>query len=167
MKKIISLATFFTLLALTTKQALAVCPVCTIAVGVGLGISRWLGIDDTVTGVWIGGLIISSGLWMGNWIISKKWKVPYPKLLSVIFLYVFTIVPLWIAKTIGHPKNTLWGIDKILLGIIVGSVAFMVSVWLDQALRKRNNGQVFIYYQKVILPLFLLTVASFTFYLIT
>ena len=74
MKKLISLTTFFTLLALTSKQALAVCPVCTIAVGVGLGISRWLGIDDTVTGVWVGGLIVSSGLWMGNWIISKKWN---------------------------------------------------------------------------------------------
>jgi len=55
----------------------AVCPICTVAVGAGLGISRWLGIDDSVTGLWIGGLILSSGLWLADWIGKKGWRVPY------------------------------------------------------------------------------------------
>ncbi|MBU2577676.1 hypothetical protein KKA69_02480 [Patescibacteria group bacterium] len=45
-------------------QVEAVYPVCTITVGAGLGISRWLGIDDSIPGLWIGGLILSSGLWL-------------------------------------------------------------------------------------------------------
>ena len=63
------------------KPVQAVCPVCTVAVGAGVGISRLIGIDDSITGVWIGGLIISSGLWMGDFIRKKKWKIPIPEIL--------------------------------------------------------------------------------------
>jgi len=45
------------------SYALAVCPVCSIAVAGGVGLSRWLGIDDTISGIWIGGLIISLAIW--------------------------------------------------------------------------------------------------------
>lgn len=34
------------------KKALAVCPICTVAVGAGVGLSRCLGIDDSITGLW-------------------------------------------------------------------------------------------------------------------
>lgn len=37
-----------------TAKAQAVCPVCTVAVGTGVGLSRWLGVDDTITGLWLG-----------------------------------------------------------------------------------------------------------------
>lgn len=167
MTTIVSLTAFILFAFIAIKPALAVCPICIVAVGIGLGISRWLGIDDTVTGVWIGGLIVATGLWLASWIEKKGWKIPYPKTFSVVLMYAFTIIPLWIEKTIGHPKNTLWGIDKILLGIIAGSIAFFLSVWIDKSLRKTNNGQVYIYYQKVILPMLLLTLVSFTFYLLS
>lgn len=38
---------------------MAICPVCTVAVGTDVGLCRWLGIDDVLSGIWIGGLIIS------------------------------------------------------------------------------------------------------------
>ena len=44
---------------LFAKKALAVCPICTVAAATGIGFSRWLGIDDTITGLWIGGLTVS------------------------------------------------------------------------------------------------------------
>jgi hypothetical protein len=167
MSTIIPLTAFILFSLIAMKPALAVCPVCVVAVGFGLGISRWLGIDDTVTGVWVGGLIVSMGLWLASWIEKKGWKIPYPKTLSVFLMYALTVIPLWIGKTIGLPKNTLWGIDKILLGIIAGSIAFILSVWIDKILRKKNDGQVYIYYQKVILPILFLTLTSFTFYLLS
>ncbi len=167
MTTIIALTAFILFAFIAIKPALAVCPVCVVAVGIGLGVSRWLGIDDTVTGVWFGGLIVASALWLAGWVEKKGWKIPYPKIFSVALMYTLTIIPLWIGKTIGHPQNTLWGIDKILLGIIAGSIAFSLSVWLDKILRKLNNGQVYIYYQKLILPMLLLTFASFTFYLLS
>src|SRR3990172_4136169 len=61
---------------ITAPSALAVCPVCTVAVGAGLGISRALGIDDTVTSVWIGGLILSMSFWLIDWLKKKKTEFP-------------------------------------------------------------------------------------------
>lgn len=47
-------------------QVQAVCPVCTVAVGAGVGFSRYLGIDDTIAGLWIGALIVSVSMWTIN-----------------------------------------------------------------------------------------------------
>lgn len=148
-------------------KVLAVCPVCTVAVAGGLGLSRYLGIDDTVTGVWIGGLILASGLWLADWIGKKRWKIPYPKSLSVLLMLLFTIPPLYWSKMIGLPWNKLWGIDKVLLGAIFGSLLFLAGVYLDKYLRTLNKGRVYFYYQKVIFPVSLLLIGSFIFYLIT
>lgn len=151
----------------TASQVHAVCPICTVAVGAGLGISRWLGIDDSVTGIWIGGLILSSGLWLADWISKKGWRVPYKEVLSVGLFFLFIIPPLYLGKMIGLSGNILWGIDKVLLGTIIGSIIFLFGVWLDKWLRTTNNDKVYVYYQKVIIPVFLLSLASFVFYLIT
>ena len=37
----------------------AICPLCVVAVGAGLGLSRWLGVDDVVSSIWIGALLVS------------------------------------------------------------------------------------------------------------
>ena len=46
------------------------CPVCAVAVGVGLGLSRWLKIDDAISGLWIGALIVSLSFILAKW--TKK-----------------------------------------------------------------------------------------------
>jgi len=148
-------------------QAHAVCPLCTIAVGAGLGLSRLIGIDDSVTGVWVGGLILSSGLWMADFIKKKGWKVPYPEFISVLLMVLFVIPPLYWSKMIGITGNILWGVDKVLLGTVIGAGMFLLGVVIDKWLRTTNNGKVYVYYQKVIIPVFLLSVTSFILYLIT
>ena len=65
---------------------------------------------------------------------------------------------------IGLPGNTFLGVDKIIFGIAVGSFVFLLGVFLDNFLRKINDGKVFIYYQKVILPILFLTIISLVFY---
>lgn len=167
MNLLLPLIIFLSVATISTVRSLAVCPVCIVAVGAGLGISRYIGIDDTVTGVWIGGLIVASSLWFATLIEKKRWKIPYPEVVSVLFFLLLTIIPMYIGKIIGHPGNKLWGIDKILLGTITGSITFILSVYLDKALRRSNNGEVYIYYQKVILPMLLLAIASFTFWSLT
>lgn len=148
-------------------NAMAVCPLCTVAVAGGLGISRWLGIDDSITGIWIGGLIISSSLWMADWIRKRGWKIPYPEVSSFVVMLLFVVPPLMWSKMIGIPGNMMWGFDKILLGIFLGIMVFLIGVKADKWLRTQNEDKVFIYYQKVIVPVFLLSLTSFIFYLIT
>jgi len=165
MKRLILFTALFVPL-FVPHSAHAVCPVCTVAVGAGLGISRWLGIDDTVTSIWIGGLILSSGLWLADWIRKKGWKVPYKEAISVLLFFLFVIPPLYWVKMIGLPGNTLWGVDKVLLGTVIGSLAFLLGVETDKWLRITNGGKVYMYYQKVIVPVFLLSLTSFIIYII-
>lgn len=149
------------------KSVFAVCPVCTVAVAGGLGISRWLGIDDSVTGIWIGGIILSSGFWLSDWIRKKDWKVPYPDVLSIGLFFLLVIPPLYWADMIGSEGNVLWGFDKIIFGTTLGSLIFLGSVNADKWLRTVNEDKVFVYYQKVIIPVFSLTLGSYVLYLIT
>jgi len=149
------------------KPVEAVCPVCTVAVGAGVGISRLIGIDDSITGVWIGGLIISSGLWMADFIRKKQWKIPIPDILSILLMLLFVIPPLYWSNMIGVTNNTLLGIDKIIFGSVIGSLIFFLGVGIDKLLRLINNDKVYIYYQKVILPVLLLSIVSLILYLIT
>ena len=149
--------------------AYAVCPVCTIAVGAGLGLSRFLGIDDSVSGVWAGGLTLSSSFWLSDWLAGKfksRFNFKYKTLAIIVLMYVLVFVPLWFAEIIGHPFNTIWGIDKFIFGAAVGSVVFLKTVWLDRKVRQIKGRQLFSY-QKVVFPLLGLLLASLVLFLIT
>ena len=106
------------------------CQVCTIGVIAGLGLSRWLGIDDTVTGIWIGGILMSISGWTVNWLKGRKWYFKGAPFATTVAYYCAAIIPLYIKNIIGHPQNTFWGIDKLVLGIIFGSFYFFGGAFL-------------------------------------
>lgn len=144
------------------------CPVCTVTVVAGLGLSRFLGIDDVVMSIWIGALILSLSYVTYNW-LSKKWPKlhnTYYLITTIVLMYTLTIIPLWLNGSIDMKTNCLWGIDKILLGIGVGSVAFLIGAWADKKVRKIRGKQLFPY-QKVVFPVLLLIIVSLVFYFIT
>ena len=68
---------------------------------------------------------------------------------------------------IGIAGNTLWGVDKVLLGPGIGSGVFILAVGLDKWFRTTHNEKVYIYFQKVIIPVLMHTITSFILYLIT
>ena len=158
---------FIILMLMLINKAYAFCPLCTIIAGVGIGLSRYLGIDDTITGIWIGAVIVSMGMWTGKMLKKQHNKFPLPTLSILLSLYLITILPLYWTNMIGLYRNTLWHIDKLILGIIVGSIIFLLGVIVDVALRATNDCKVYFYFQKVIVPTSLLIIASFIFYLIT
>ncbi len=160
-KKIIKIFLLVTLFL--GHQAKAVCPVCTVAVGAGLGLSRWLGIDDTISGLWIGGLTVSLILWTINFFNKKKFAFKGYKIIITFTYYTFIIIPLKINEIIGHPLNTFWGIDKLIFGIIVGSVSFYLgSIAYDKYKEKR--GKALFPFQKVVMPILPLIIFSIIFY---
>jgi len=168
-KLLCSLSFLLTAFLLPAKVQ-AVCPVCTVAVGAGLGFSRLLGIDDSVSGLWIGALIISSGLWTASWFGKRKFgRGLSPKWAQVIFItlfYLLILLPLNWMGIFSLPNNTLVGLDKIIFGVIAGSLVFFLGVLADKILRQLNQGKVYIYYQKVILPVLFLSLTSFVLYLV-
>lgn len=177
MKKLIRLLTFifsFVILnSIFVIPAKAVCPICTVTVVAGLGLFQYLGIDDAVSGVWIGGVILSTSLWLIDWLAKKnfkslKWYYDFKyKNYAVIFLmYALVVLPLLRSGIVGHPFNKLWGIDKLILGIVVGSGAFLLGIFADKKVRELKGKQLF-NFQKVIFPIVSLVLASLIFFLIT
>jgi len=152
---------FFILLPLSAK---AVCPICTVAVCASVGLSRWLGVDDTITGLWIGGLAVSLIIWTVDYLNKKNIRFYGRKILTVIFYYLIIIWPLYYFNLAGQPLNKLWGVDKLLLGIIIGSIVFAVAVLFNNFLKKKNNGKAYFPFQKVALPVSFLLLASLFFY---
>lgn len=159
---------FFTLSLsfLAAKTTLAVCPVCAVAVGAGLGLSRWIGVDDLITATWIGGVLVTLSWWTVEWLDSKKIKFKGRKILVTLAYYVLTIAPLYYYGIMGHPYNQFWGIDKLLLGIIVGTIGFFGGSMLNLWLKKKNGGKVYIKFQRVIIPVAILLLISLGWYLI-
>lgn len=153
------LASIFYLLASVTVNAQ--CPVCAIAIGGGVALSHYLGIDDIATGVWAGGLVVAFGLWMSNLIKrtffkGQRWAI-------VAFLWITTVLALKQAHFIGSPTCKIHGHDKLLTGIIAGTIACLLGYFLDILLRKlnkKNPGKVFVPYQRVILPVVLLIIVT-------
>jgi len=148
-------------------SAQAVCPVCVVAVSACVGLSQYLGIDDTISGVWIGGLLVSMIIWTIDWLKRKNIKFYFRKILVIGLFYVFTIGPLYKSEMIGHPANKLWIMDKLLLGIILGSIFFLGAVFLNSHLKKKNSGKVFFPFQKVVVPIVTLGILSGVFYFLT
>ena len=151
------------------QAALAVCPVCTMGAIAGVGLCRWLGIDDLITGAWVGGLLFSSLLWFWYWLVKKKPIIKNTKTGWLITLawYGVVIFPLYFAGIIGHPYNKIWGIDKLLFGIIAGTIVFASAVRFSSYLKKKNQGKVYFPYQKVIVPIGFLAVASVILYFLS
>ena len=166
-KYILSLPLLFAGFFAGTAHAYAICPVCTVAVAAGVGLSRYLGVDDTVTGVWIGALIVSSAMWTVNWLAKKKITFPASNFIITLIYSLLIMGPLFWKDVIGHPLNKIAGIDKLLFGSILGVAVFVFAVWLHMTSKHRNNGKSYFDFQRVIIPVGLLIVASLVMYLIT
>ncbi|MCL5260400.1 MAG: hypothetical protein M1561_01770 [Gammaproteobacteria bacterium] len=158
---------FFILSILFVTPAFAICPICTFAVGAGIGLAQYCGVDDTITGLWIGGLIVSLIVWTTHWLTQRNIKFFGRKILIVVGYYALTIIPLYITHHIGHPLNKLWGYDKILLGIAIGSVALALGSICYTIIKKHNGDKAWFPFQKVVMPVLPLIILSVVFYFIT
>lgn len=165
MKKLLIPTFSFLLTFLIASKAYAFCPVCTVAVAGGVGLSRWLGVDDLITGLWVGGLVISATMWTVNWFAKKGLNSLLYKTMIFLAFIALTILPLYKYEILGHPQNRIWGVDKLALGIGSGLVLFWVFEWLSLKF-KNKKGKVYFPFQKVIVPIVLLAIVSVLVYFI-
>lgn len=167
MKKfVVSIISIFGLSLFFAKQSLAVCPVCVVAVGAGLELSHYLGIDDTISGLWFGGLIVSMILWTESWLDKKSIKVRGRIWINAGVYYILIIAPLYYYGIMGNSTNTVCfcGLDKLLFGIIFGSAFFLFGARLYPYLKARNNDRAYFPFQKVAMPIIPLVILSIIFY---
>lgn len=164
-KKLVCLTSL--LILFLCSRAIATCPVCIVTIAGGLELAKWLGVDDTISGVWIGGLMLASAIWFGNWLEKKKIRFRFSKIVVVILIYLVTLLSLYWMKFIGYECAKIWGIDKLLVGISAGSIVFYTGVILNNALKERRGGRVYFKFQRVVIPILFLLIPSIIFYIIT
>jgi len=165
-KKVLPFLSFLFLGTFLASTAKAICPICVVAIGAGLGLSRWLGVDDVVSSIWIGALLVAMIMWTLIEMRKKNWGFPFAAVVVSLAYYLLTFVPLYYAGIVGHPLNRIFGIDKIVFGTAVGTIIFLLSLWLHKYLKQKNNGKSFFPYQKVVLPVVILLLTSLIFYLL-
>jgi hypothetical protein len=146
--------------------AAQVCPVCVVAIGAGLGLSRWFGIDDVVSSVWIGAFLIAIISWTLSFMKKRKWDFQDDGIVITLAYILLTFIPLYYAGIVGHPKNQIWGIDKIIFGSTIGAAVLFLGHWLHNYLKKINiplgaqAGKSFFPYQRVAIPVIALILTS-------
>lgn len=148
------------------------CPICTIAAGTGVVILRKLGVDDTITGVWLGGLLLSVTVWTVNYLESKKIRFWGRNFIAGVVYYALVLIPFYqknmISKVIlGSHYQTLWGVDKLVLGITIGSILILLGASLYNILKKKNGGHAHFPFEKVVMPIAPLIIMSIIFYYLT
>ena len=147
--------------------AMAVCPVCTVAVGAGLEGMRLLGVDDVITGIWAGGLTLSLFFWTAGWLKKRDVTSVFWQIIVPFVVYYGLLAAIYALPGVEFGAATLWGIDKFLLGIIVGTVAFYLGARWYVKIKRDNGGHAKFAFQKVVVPLSFLVVATVVFWLIT
>lgn len=155
------------------------CPLCTAGAVGGIGIARYLGVDDSIVGIFIGAFIVSTALWFNKWLLKKGKNFPLQETILMIASFLLLVIPLYTAGIItdfemvkSMPEHHsvlgmgIYGIDKLFLGIIVGSIFVWMAFTFSDAI-KRKRGSILWPYQGISFMFITLVVLSLMFWFIT
>ncbi len=150
---------------LSASKARAICGVCTGAAVAGVGLTRWLGIDDLVSGLWVGGALASVTGWTINWLNKKEIRFYGRKILVALLYYGFVVIPFYYYDIATHPRNkyiheTYIGIDKLILSIFIGTIFFVIANKTYEYLKAKNGGHGHFPFEKVVFPIGTLLILS-------
>ena len=151
------------LMALFPVKVLAnpACPVCTIAIGAGLDIARRLGVPDAVVGLWAGALLTLIGYWTLKFMDKKNWHFRGRDVIVVV-LSVAMIGFAYLGTVKYNPVSICGGLvmDPVLFGTICGALIFILVSKLYEWMKAKNGGHAHFPFEKVVLPIIALAMAS-------
>ena len=144
-----------------TAMANPACPVCTIAVGAGLDIARRLGVPDSIVGLWAGALLTLVGYWTLKFMDKKNWHFRGRDTI-VILLSVAMIGFVYMGVVQYNPTSIcgMFTMDPVLFGTICGALIFIGTGKLYQWMKNKNGGHAHFPFEKVVLPIVALALAS-------
>lgn len=137
------------------------CPVCTIAIGAALPITRRLGVQDAVVGLWAGAFLAIMGYWIIKWMDKRGWQF-WGRNVLVLTLSVATICFVYIS-TVKYSPCTYLGflhVDPLLFGTVLGALLFIITEKVYDWMKAHNNGHAHFPFEKVVLPVVVLALAS-------
>jgi hypothetical protein len=122
MKKILSFLVVPGALLLMPRAALAHCPLCVAGAAAGVTLTRWVGVDDSITGVWIGAFLGAISFWTDSG-LSRRKKFRYSKPLIYIIIFGLTIWSFYKFQLVIR-MSQIFGFDKLTFGMITGGALF-------------------------------------------
>ncbi len=145
----------------------AVCPVCTVAIGAGLTFLEVWGVDLVLGGIWAGAMTLALVFWTAKWLNKRGVKNAVWYLLDILFWYGFLACVYFVPGfRFGGAGNTLFGIDKLALGVVVGTATLYAAEKWNAGLRRKNGGKSYFPFQKVVIPFGALALVTAAFALI-
>lgn len=158
------------------------CPLCTAAAAGGVAAARFYGVDDSIVGLFLGALIVSSALWFDR-MLKKKIDWPFQQALLVVVSFLLLAVPFYQSDLItdfqmvkSMPTHhgitglgvfglSQFGFDKMLFGMIIGSLSIWAAFALSDYIKKKR-GKVLWPYQGLSFMVMVLAVLSLLFWLL-
>jgi len=140
------------------------CPICTVAIGAALPITRRLGVPDSVAGLWAGAFLAIMGYWIIKFMDRRGWRF-WGRNALVLGLSVATIGFAYLG-TVQYSPCTYMGflkVDPLLMGTITGAVLFILTEKLYDWMKEKNGGHAHFPFEKVVLPIVVLALASAAF----
>ena len=159
MKKVIMLTLAVAIAFIGVLPAvMAHCPLCTGATIVGVGITRSLGFDDSIIGVFVGGMIISTALWSDKLLkkrnIGTKGNDKLRLVGLIVLTSILTLVTFYYAGLFGRGNEfRIFGIESILIGSFSGGILSLGAFYYSNYLKNKNGGKVLFNYQTMVISL--------------
>lgn len=139
------------------KPAYAHCPLCVAGAGAGLSLSRVLGIDDSITGIWLGAFLGSMSFWTNNSI--NKTYILGQKFWLYLFVFISTIYSFYRFGLVNEHNGLLLNLPKLIFGMLVGGILFYLIDIINNFIRQKK-GKVLFNYQPMVFSLGVIVIAS-------
>lgn len=148
------------------RQALAHCPLCVAGAAAGITLTRWVGVDDSITGVWIATLLGAMSFWIEKW-VSKKLNIKRMDILRPVLYVGILLSTIWsfYQFNLVIRMSQIFGLDKLTFGMLSGGIVFYIVDMINDSIIKKN-GKVFFPYQRLIVSLGSMIILSLLIYIL-
>ncbi len=147
---------------LTPSPLQAHCPLCVAGAAVGVSLTRYVGVDDSITGVWVAALLGATSLWFYTWLMGKKIKQieKYKEILRPLIYVLVFVTTLWsfYKFQLIIRMSQIFGLDKLTFGMLAGGVLF----YLVDSVKIKH----YFAYQKIVISLGSMTILSLLIYIL-
>ena len=129
------------------------CPLCVAGAGAGLSLSRWIGLDDSITGLWLAAFLGAISFWSYLPLVKKLNRGPMVWLKPTLYMAIFAST-LWsfYKFNLVIRMEKMYGLDKLTFGIVVGGIAFYLVDMANDLIIKIRGKSLFPY-QRIFLSL--------------
>lgn len=144
-----------------TPPVSAHCPLCVAGAGVGLTLSRWIGLDDSITGLWLAAFLGTMSFWIYPSFMRKIHKPGWFWLKPAIYILIFAS-SIWsfYRFNLVIRMEKMFGLDKLIFGMVTGGVVFYLVDEINNLII-RLKGKVFFSYQRMVVALGSILLLSF------